>query len=162
MKIRRAKPRDAEVIEELIRELALYERAEGEVRITPEKIDQSFFGDDPRVFCELVEADDGSVVGFAVWFLNYSTWTGHYGVYLEDLFVRIEYRGRGYGKALLARLAKECVTHGYTRLQWSVLDWNTPAIDFYGSLGAESMNEWTVFRLAGASLEQLARASDQG
>jgi GNAT superfamily N-acetyltransferase len=160
MNIRRAEPRDTEVIEELVRELACYERAEGEVKMTREQIDQSFFRGDPRVFCELVEVDDGSVVGFAVWFLNYSTWTGHYGVYLEDLFVRPEHRGRGFGKALLARLANECVTHGYTRLQWSALDWNTPAIDFYTSLGAEAMSEWTVYRLSGVSLKQLASTSD--
>ncbi|MGB8195615.1 MAG: GNAT family N-acetyltransferase [Acidimicrobiales bacterium] len=159
MTIRRAEPRDAEVIAELIRELASYERAAGEVRITLEQIDRVLFGGDRRVFCELVEVGDGSVGGFAVWFLNYSTWTGQYGVYLEDLFVRPEYRGRGYGTALLARLASECVTHGYTRLQWSALDWNTPAIDFYTSLGAEAMSEWTVYRLSGAPLEQLARSS---
>lgn len=162
MNIRRAEPRDAEVIDELIRELASYERAEGEVRVTPEQIEQILFRGDRRVFCELVEVDDGSVGGFALWFLNYSTWTGHYGVYLEDLFVRPEYRGRGYGKALLARLASECVTHGYTRLQWSALDWNTPAINFYTSLGAEAMSEWTVYRLSGASLEQLASSSRVG
>jgi GNAT superfamily N-acetyltransferase len=146
-------------MEELIRELAIYERAENEVRITAEEIDQSFFRSDSRVFCELVEDDEGSVVGFAVWFLNYSTWTGHYGVYLEDLFVRPESRGRGFGKALLARLASECVTNGYTRLQWSALDWNTPAIDFYTSLGADAMSEWTTYRLSGASLQQLASSS---
>jgi GNAT superfamily N-acetyltransferase len=160
MNIRRAEPRDAEVIEELIRDLATYERAEDEVHVTREEIHQSFFRADPRVFCDLVEDDDGSVAGFAVWFLNYSTWTGHYGIYLEDLFVRPQHRGRGFGKALLGRLASECAENGYTRLQWSALDWNTPAIDFYASLGAEAMSEWTTFRLSGAPLEELAGSSD--
>jgi GNAT superfamily N-acetyltransferase len=159
MNIRRAESRDVEAIEQLIRDLAVYERAEDEVNITREEIEESFFRSDSRVYCELVEVD-GVVVGFAVWFLNYSTWTGHYGVYLEDLFVRPEYRGRGFGKALLARLARECVTNGYTRLQWSALDWNTPAIEFYTSLGSEAMSEWTGYRLSGASLEKLASSSD--
>jgi GNAT superfamily N-acetyltransferase len=155
MKIRRAVPSDVAVIAELIRELAIYERAEDEVTVTHDDLRESFFGAEPRVFCELLE-DEGAVAGFAVWFLNFSTWTGHYGVYLEDLFVRPEHRGRGFGTALLAQLAKECVSNGYTRLQWSALDWNTPAIDFYMALGAEEMNEWTVYRLTGAPLEQLA------
>jgi len=159
MNIRRALPSDAGVIADLIRDLATYERAEDEVEITHNDIELSLFGSNPRVFCDLVEDDKGLVVGFAVWFLNYSTWTGHYGIYLEDLFVRPEFRGRGFGKALLAVLAKECISNGYTRLQWSALDWNTPAIDFYTSLGAEAMSEWTVYRLSGASLESLAALS---
>jgi GNAT superfamily N-acetyltransferase len=96
-----------------------------------------------------------------VWFLNYSTWSGHYGIYLEDLFVRPAYRGRGYGRSLLATLARECVAQGYTRLQWSVLDWNTPALDFYKSLGAEAMDEWTVYRLSGSALCDLAGATSR-
>jgi GNAT superfamily N-acetyltransferase len=156
MNIRRAVSSDIDVIAELIRDLATYERAEVEVEVTRDDLAQSLFGSDPRVFCDLVEEDHGSVVGFAVWFLNYSTWTGHYGVYLEDLFVRPAFRSHGFGKALLAGLATECISNGYTRLQWSALDWNTPAIDFYTSLGAEAMSEWTVYRLSGAALADLA------
>ncbi|HEY1825326.1 MAG TPA: GNAT family N-acetyltransferase [Acidimicrobiales bacterium] len=159
MNIRRATPRDVPVIAELIRELATYERAEEQVRLSLDDIRDSLFGVEPRVFCELVEAGGGETAGFAVWFLNYSTWSGHYGIYLEDLFVRPAYRGRGYGRSLLATLARECVVQGYTRLQWSVLDWNTPALNFYKSLGAEAMDEWTVYRLSGSALGDLAGAT---
>ena len=162
MIIRRAQPIDVDVIAELIRELAIYERAEDEVKVSLDDLRESFFGSDPRVFCDLAEDDEGTVVGFAAWFLNYSTWTGHYGIYLEDLFVRPELRGQGHGRALLARLAAECVAHGYTRLQWSALDWNTSAIGFYTALGAETMSEWTVFRLSNDSLAQLAATSRVG
>jgi GNAT superfamily N-acetyltransferase len=159
MKIRHAEASDVPVISELIRDLAIYERAEDEVHVTHDDLRESLFGPEPRVYCELVEVDDGEVVGFAVWFLNFSTWTGHYGVYLEDLYVRPSQRGHGFGRALLAKLAAHCVANGYTRLQWSALDWNTPAIDFYTSLGAEAMSEWTVYRFTGASLERLAASA---
>jgi GNAT superfamily N-acetyltransferase len=99
---------------------------------------------------------DGETVGFAIWFLNYSTWQGKYGIYLEDLFIKPEFRGVGYGKALLKHLAKLCIENGYGRLQWWVLDWNKPAIDFYLSLGAKAMDEWTVFRVSGDALKKLA------
>jgi len=122
----------------LIRELARYERLPDEAKATDEQLHAAFFGEHPTVFCELVETEEGDVAGFAVWFLNYSTWTGTNGIYLEDLFVRPPFRGRGYGRALLVRLAQECVDRGYERFQWSVLDWNTPSIDFYRSLGAGS------------------------
>jgi len=156
VRIRRALRADLSTIHELIRELALYERALEMARATPDQIDHSFFGDDPKVFCDLVETDEGDVAGFAVWFLNYSTWTGTHGIFLEDLFVRPAFRGRGLGKSLLVHLAQECVTKGYHRLKWSVLDWNQPSIDFYRSLGAEAMDEWTEFRLTGDALSNLA------
>ena len=102
---------------------------------------------------------NGEVAGFAVWFLNYSTWTGTHGIFLEDLFITPTFRGHGYGKALLIHLAQECVAKGYHRLKWSVLDWNQPSIDFYLSLGAEAMDEWTEFRLTGEALSNLAGSS---
>lgn len=158
MRIRRAVIEDLSIIHQLIRDLALYERALEMARATPEQLRESFFSDAPNVFCDLVESDEGEVAGFAVWFLNFSTWTGSHGIFLEDLFVKSEYRGRGYGTALLAHLAKECVAKGYHRLKWSVLDWNQPSIDFYRSLGAEALDEWTEFRLTGEALIKLAGA----
>ena len=110
----------------------------------------------PRLFCEIAEWD-GEPVGFAVWFVNFSTFSGRSGIYLEDLFVRPALRGKGIGKALLVHLAKECVANGWSRLQWSVLDWNTPSIEFYKSLGAEMMDEWTVCRVGGPALTALAQ-----
>jgi GNAT superfamily N-acetyltransferase len=156
MRIRRAESSDVAVMGSLIRELAEYERAAEMATATSEQLLATFFGPEPLVFCDLVETDDGAVAGMAVWFLNYSTWTGSHGVYLEDIFVRPEYRRRGYGRALLAHLARECVAKGYPRLQWWVLDWNAPSIDFYRSLGAVAMDEWTVFRLSGEALERVA------
>lgn len=144
------------MLDGFIRDLAHYERALEMAQATTEQLRQSFFGESPQVYCDFVETEEGEAAGFAVWFLNYSTWTGTHGIYLEDLFVRPEHRGLGYGKALLAHLARECVTHGYARLQWSVLDWNTPSIDFYTSLGAEAQDEWTVFRLSTPALERVA------
>jgi GNAT superfamily N-acetyltransferase len=159
MRIRRALESDLEALSDFIRDLALYERALELAQATPEQLRDSFFGDSPQVFCDLVESDEGVLAGFAVWFLNYSTWTGTHGIYLEDLFVRPECRGRGYGRALLVHLAQECVRHGYARLQWSVLDWNTPSIEFYESLGAIAQDEWTVFRLSSPALERVATTS---
>ncbi|HUZ40182.1 MAG TPA: GNAT family N-acetyltransferase [Acidimicrobiales bacterium] len=155
MRIRRAVSEDVPAIHQLIRGLALYERALEMARATPDQLHESFFSEIPNVFCDLVETDEGEVAGFSVWFLNYSTWSGTHGIFLEDLFVEEEYRGRGYGTALLVHLAKECVAKGYHRLQWSVLDWNQPSIDFYRSLGAEALDEWTVFRVVGEALTQL-------
>jgi GNAT superfamily N-acetyltransferase len=155
MSIRPANINDTDEILAMIYELALYEKAPDEAKATREQIIESFFSGDPKVFCEIVEVD-GAVAGFAIWFLNYSTWQGKHGIYLEDLFVRPQYRGQGFGKALLKHLAAICEDRGYGRFQWWVLDWNQPAIDFYKSLGAVAMDEWTVFRVSEQALTQLA------
>ncbi len=155
MSIRPATINDTDEILAMIYELALYEKAPEEAKATRGQIIESFFSEDPKVFCEIVEVD-GSVAGFAIWFLNYSTWQGKHGIYLEDLFVRPQYRGKGFGKALLKHLAAICEERGYGRFQWWVLDWNQPAIDFYKSLGAVAMDEWTVFRVSEQALTQLA------
>ena len=155
MKIVRALPQDCQVILELIKDLAEYEKAPHEVKATVKDLEATLFSSQPSAFCDLVKVD-GETVGFAIWFLNYSTWQGKYGIYLEDLFIKPEFRGVGYGKALLKHLAKLCIENGYGRLQWWVLDWNKPAIDFYLSLGAKAMDEWTVFRVSGDSLQNLA------
>ncbi len=154
MQIRPALPADTDAILELIHALALYEKAPEEVKVTAEQIHSHFFCDSPKVFCDVVEVD-GAVVGFAIWFLNYSTWLGVHGIYLEDLFVKPEFRGAGYGKSLLIHLAQKCVSNGYGRLQWWVLDWNLPAIEFYLAHGAEAMSEWTTFRVSGDALKNL-------
>ncbi|TCM49375.1 GNAT family N-acetyltransferase [Kribbella sp. VKM Ac-2568] len=153
-RIRRARPDDVPAIVDLVYGLAEYERAPQECRLTAEQLQGALFGDKPAVFCHVAETG-GEVVGCALWFLNFSTWRGVHGIYLEDLFVRPEQRGSGLGKALLIALAQECVSNGYERLEWSVLDWNTPAIDFYKSLGALPQDEWTTFRLTDTALTQL-------
>ena len=139
---------------QLIQDLATYEKAPEKVEASEEDLLNTIFASDPRVFCDLVEVD-GQIAGMAIWFLNYSTWQAKHGIYLEDLFIKPEYRGRGYGKALLKHLAKICDEKGYGRLQWWVLDWNSPAIEFYKSLGAEAMDEWTVYRTSGKALKDL-------
>jgi len=155
LSIRRARPDEAGLVLSLVRELAAYEKLLHEVEATEAMLAAALFGDHPRLFCEIAEWD-GEPAGFAVWFVNFSTFSGRSGIYLEDLFVRTEQRGKGIGKALLAHLAKKCVANGWLRLQWSVLDWNTPSIEFYKSLGAVLMEEWTVCRVGGAALTALA------
>jgi GNAT superfamily N-acetyltransferase len=155
MNIRPAKTSDIDEILALIYELALYEKAPEEAKATKSQIMESFFSDDPKVFCEIVEVE-GEIAGLAIWFLNYSTWQGKHGIYLEDLFVRPQFRGRGIGKALLKHLAGICVDRGYGRFQWWVLDWNEPSIEFYKALGAVAMDEWTVYRVTGDALTDLA------
>jgi GNAT superfamily N-acetyltransferase len=160
--IRSAKPSDVPAILAMIRELAAYERAPQEARAGQEQLREALFGPQPAVFALIAEEDgEGTAeavdpVGFALWFRNFSTWTGTHGVYLEDLYVTPRARGGGHGKALLAELARICVERGYARFEWSVLDWNEPAIGFYTSIDAEPMDEWTVRRLAGEPLRALA------
>lgn len=154
--IRSATPADVPEIHAMIRELAEYEKAPQEAKATEEQLRDALFAEHPAVFALIAEDDGGAVVGFALWFRNFSTWTGTHGVYLEDLYVRPAARGGGHGRALLAELARICTERGYRRLEWWVLDWNTPAIDFYTSLGAEAMDEWTVHRVTGDALTRLA------
>jgi len=156
MVIRPALPHEAHLIQELIHELAVFEQAPESAQASLADIEGAFFATHPAVFCDLVEDDQGTVQGFAIWFLNYSTWTGTHGIYLEDLFIRSEARGKGLGKALLRHLAAICVERGYHRLQWWVLDWNTDAVEFYKGLGATFMDEWTVMRVEGIALKALS------
>jgi len=155
MQIRLAIPTDVEDIHRLIYELAVYEKASDEMVATLAQIKQSLFHESPVAFCHVAEVD-GHIVGIALWFLNYSTWLGKPGIYLEDLFVQPEYRGHGIGKGFMKTLAQLCIERGYERFQWWVLDWNEPSIDFYKSLGAVAMDEWTVFRLSGGALKKFA------
>jgi GNAT superfamily N-acetyltransferase len=153
--LRRARPDEAGLVLSLVRELADYEKLLHEVEATEADIEAALFGANPRLFCEIVEWE-GEPAGFAVWFINFSTFSGRSGIYLEDLFVRPPQRGKGLGKALMAHLAKQCVANGWSQLQWAVLDWNTPSIEFYKSIGAVLMDEWTLCRVNGSALATLA------
>ncbi|MDN3023446.1 GNAT family N-acetyltransferase [Streptomyces sp. S.PB5] len=154
--IRTATPADIPFIHTLIRELADYEKAPHEARATPEQLHEALFGARPAAFAHIAEDDTtGEPVGYSVWFLNFSTWRGVHGIYLEDLYVRPKARGAGHGRALLAELARICVERGYERLEWSVLNWNAPSIAFYESLGARPQDEWTVYRLTDGALTGL-------
>jgi GNAT superfamily N-acetyltransferase len=153
--IRRAGPDDTAAVFALIKELADYEKLTHEVEATEADIAEALFGDVPRLICEIAEGH-GEVAGFAAWFVNFSTFAGRPGIYLEDLFVRPAFRRNGIGQALLGHLARTCLEKGWARLQWSVLDWNTPSVTFYKSLGAELMDEWTLCKITGPSLATLA------
>lgn len=155
IRIRPALPADAPLISTLIHELAAYERLAHECHASPERIAEGLFGERPQAECRIAEWQ-GEAVGFALFFHNYSTFLARPGLYLEDLFVRPAARGQGIGKALLAHLAGLAVQRGCGRFEWSVLDWNAPAIAFYESLGARAQNEWTIYRVTGAALAQLA------
>ena len=148
--------RDVDAVVGLVHELADYERAAEHCLLTSAQLHAALFAPSPALFGHVAEVD-GAVVGCALWFLNFSTWRGVHGLYLEDLYVQPAHRGAGIGRALLARLAAVCAERGLARLEWAVLDWNEPSIGFYRSLGAVLMDEWTVFRLDGAALAKLGR-----
>lgn len=156
--IRAARPDDVPTILALIRELAEYERAPDQVEATEESLRDALFGPDPAVFCHIAEHDgpEGATAGFALWFLNFSTWTGRHGIYVEDLYVRPHQRGHGHGAALLRELGRIATERGYGRMEWWVLDWNEPAIRFYERIGAAAMDDWTVWRLEEPDLARLA------
>ena len=158
--IRPARPEDAELLVNLVHELAVYEKLEQHARATPDDFRRHLFG--PRPAAEAVVAEvDGQPVGFALWFTTFSTFRGQPGLYLEDIFVRPSCRGRGIGKALLAAVARRAVERGCGRLEWSVLDWNAPAIGFYRALGARPMDEWTVYRIDDEPLRRLAESGQE-
>lgn len=153
--IRRAVPEDVPALVELVYDLAEYEKARHECTLTAEQLHTALFGPAPALFAHVATLDE-QVAGCAIWFLNYSTWDGVHGIYLEDLFVKPQARGSGLGKALIAALAEEAVRNGYSRVSWSVLTWNTPSIEFYESLGADVQDDWVGYRLSGAALTALA------
>ncbi len=157
--IRPAAARDSERIVELIRGLAEYEKAPEQAVATPEDIDKALFSPNPGVHALMCDIE-GRSIGFALYFFNFSTWTGKSGVYLEDLFVEPEFRGHGAGKALLKEIARIAVSNGCARFEWSVLDWNEPAIKFYEAFGARPQTEWVGYRLAGQALNDFAQSPD--
>lgn len=154
--LREARPSDVTEIVAMVHDLAAYEREPQSCLLTDDQLHAALFGPVPALFGHVAE-HDGRSAGFALWFLNFSTWRGVHGIYLEDLYVRPELRGHGIGRALLATLAGICVERRYGRLEWSVLNWNAPSIGFYRSLGAVTMDDWTTFRLDGDPLTELGR-----
>lgn len=159
--VREGRESDVDAVVGMVRELAAYERAADQVRLTPDQLHRAVFGGaapDGRPAAYLLVAEQADQqIGFALWFLNFSTWEGVHGIYLEDLYVRPDHRGSGAGRALLTTLARTARERGYARVEWSVLDWNEPAIGFYASLGAAPQDGWTTYRLTGTALESLAR-----
>ncbi len=156
-RIRRVREADMPAVVGLVHELAEYERAPDECHLTSEQLHTALFNPSSALFGHVATAE-GKVAGCALWFRNFSTWRGSHGIYIEDLYVRPEHRGTGLGTALLTALAQECVRCGYSRLEWWVLDWNSPAIDFYRALDAAAMDEWTVYRLTDSALAKLGTA----
>ena len=155
LSIRAAQPADATLIFALVCELADYENLQSEVIATPETLAAALFSAQPRLFCDIAEWN-GEPAGFSVWFLNFSTFRGRHGLYVEDLFVRPALRGNGIGKALMARLAQHCVARQLARFEWAVLAWNAPSIAFYQSIGATVMDDWRICRLTGKALQAFA------
>jgi GNAT superfamily N-acetyltransferase len=153
--IRRARPGDEAEIAAMIHELATFERAPDECTVTETQIHAALFGDDPSAAAH-VAVVDGDTAAMALWFRNFSTWDAVAGIYLEDLFVRPQFRRRGLARALLSTLARECVAHGYTRLSWAVLNWNVDAIALYDAVGGRPQTEWTTYRVSGPELPALA------
>ena len=156
MSVRPVRPDDVPAVVALVRELAEYEKAGHEALMTEEQLRNALFGKAPALFGHVALTADGEIAGFALWFLTFSTWRGTHGIHLEDLYVSPEHRGTGLGRELLRTLAQECVDRGFSRLEWSVLDWNTPSIEFYRAAGAVPMEEWTVFRLTDDALPRFA------
>jgi GNAT superfamily N-acetyltransferase len=152
--VRAAAPADADLIHSFVAELAEYEKLSHALVATPADLAAALFAPSPRAFCEIASLN-GEPVGFALWFYNFSTFKGRFGIYLEDLYVRPAARGHGAGKALLVRLAQRCAAENLGRMDWSVLDWNTPSIDFYKSLGGRLTDDWTGCRLEGEALAAL-------
>lgn len=159
-RIRPITPADVPAVVEMVHSLADYEHAPEDCQLTTRQLHVALFDDAPALFGHVATDTSidpsGAPLGAALWFLNFSTWRGVHGIYLEDLFVQPHARGKGLGRALLTNLAKVCVERGYGRLEWAVLDWNTPARDFYTSLGASGIDEWVLNRLDGAALRELA------
>lgn len=158
MPVRRVSEADVPVVVDMVHELADYEQAAEECHLTADQLHAALFCEAPALYGHVAEAD-GEIAGYALWFLNFSTWRGTHGIYLEDLYVRPRHRGTGLGKALFEELARECVRHGYARFEWWVLNWNTPAIRFYEAAGAVPMDEWTVYRLTGDALEAVGNTA---
>ena len=156
--LRAAAPADAALIFALVRELADYEKLAGEVAATEQQIAAALFSREPRLFCEIAEWN-AEAAGFTTWFLNFSTFRGRHGIFLEDIFVRPKFRKRGIGRAMLRRLAARCLEQGYGLVEWAVLDWNEPAIAFYRSLGAEIRDDWRICRLDGEALDNFAKST---
>lgn len=154
--VRPAEPADVTILVEMVRELADYERSLDQVETTAGALSEALFGAHPAAFAHVGLDAAGDVAGFALWFLNFSTWKARHGIYLEDLYVRPAARGTGLGVALLQTLAALCVERGYRRLEWWVLDWNNPAHDFYAAAGAVPMDDWTVWRLSDDGLAGFA------